>query len=199
MHCSLGSSSCSNVVYSEYRVLTGTMNFSKTCAHWYFITGYLEDNSTAGSLSSWIDDTLITASNWLKRFLKFILTYLVPTWKIHFLVLLTCSTMKLHHRIYKMTLCPNVNFNVEVHNEDYHYSHLMAGLNRRYLLFTKNSCMSIPWFLCMGCHPYLSPLLWQKPTGRTYAIFSEWLITVITIQRTGLSTARYISSIVCNN
>jgi hypothetical protein len=57
-------------------------------------------------------------------------------------------------------MVPNVNFNVKIHNEDYHYSHLMAG-------FIKTSDnTSLP--LALVNNSNLEPLLFSDlfPDGK---------------------------------
>ena len=67
IHCSLGRNSGHNSIYTEYRTLTGTMNFSKNMRSLILYSGmlgaYLEENS---SDNSWLDDTIIKAADWLK-------------------------------------------------------------------------------------------------------------------------------------
>lgn len=141
MHCSLGRSSGSAAVYSEYRTLTGTMNFSKNMRSLTLYSGmlgaYLEDGSASNSANYWIDDTLVAAANWLKQHNPFLKSYSClldspgsaranPFPSASHLPDDDSAPPYLADDI----VVPNVNFNVEVHDEDYHYSHLMAGFVR---------------------------------------------------------------------
>jgi hypothetical protein len=135
IHCSLGRNSGNSSIYTEYRTLTGTMNFSKNMRSLILYSGmlgaYLEENP---SDNSWLDNTLIEAANWLKQNNPFLKSY-------SHLLNLPGSQManpfpSASHLPNDDTappylpndiVVPNVNFNVEIHDEDYHYTHLMAG------------------------------------------------------------------------
>lgn len=138
IHCSLGRNSGLSSIYTEYRTLTGTMNFSKNMRSLILYSGmlgaYLEDNS---SDSSWIDNTLIGAADWLKQNNPFLKNY------SHLLDHPGSQTANPFPSAFHLPddvsappylpndiVVPNVNFNVEIHDEDYHYSHLMAGFVR---------------------------------------------------------------------
>jgi DNA replication protein DnaC len=141
MHCSLGRSLGNNSIYTEYKALTGTMNFSKNMRSLILYSGmvgaYLEDNSVENSNNFWLDSTLITAANWLKQNNPFLKHY------SRLLDLPGSDTANPFPSAFHLSdddtappflsndiVVPNVNFNVEIHNEDYHYSHLMAGFVR---------------------------------------------------------------------
>ena len=68
IYCSLSRNSESSSIYSEYRILTGTMNFSKNMRslilYSEMLDAYLNENT---SDNSWLDNTIITAANWLKQ------------------------------------------------------------------------------------------------------------------------------------
>ena len=135
IHCSLGRNSGNSSIYTEYRTLTGTMNFSKNMRSLVLYSGmlgaYLEENP---SDNSWLDNTLIEAANWLKQNNPFLKNY------SHLLNLPGSQTANPFPSAFHLPnddsappylpndiVVPNVNFNVEIHNEDYHYTHLMAG------------------------------------------------------------------------
>jgi hypothetical protein len=135
IHCSLGRNSGYSSVYTEYRTLTGTMNFSKNMRSLILYSGmvgaYLEENP---SNNSWLDDTLIKAADWLKQNNPFLKNY------SQLLDSPSSQTANPFPSAYHLPddnsappylpndiVVPNVNFNVEIHNEDYHYTHLMAG------------------------------------------------------------------------
>ena len=139
MHCSLGRSSGQSAIYTEYRTLTGTMNLSKNMRSLILYSGmlgaYLEDNSSTDN--SWLDNTIIEAANWLKQHNPFLKNYsrlldspdsqmANPFPSAFHLPDDDSAPSYLPNDI----VVPNVNFNVEIHNEDYHYSHLMAGFVR---------------------------------------------------------------------
>lgn len=138
IHCSLGRNSGLSSIYTEYRTLTGTMNFSKNMRSLILYSGmlgaYLEDGS---SDNSWLDNTVIEAANWLKQNNPYLKNY------SRLLDLPGSSTANPFPSAFHLPddntappyladdiVVPNVNFNVEIHNEDYHYSHLMAGFVR---------------------------------------------------------------------
>ena len=136
IHCSLGRNSGNSSVYTEYRTLTGTMNFSKNMRSLILYSGmlgaYLEEDSSNDN--SWIDNTLITAANWLKQNNPYLKNYsrlldqpgsqtANPFPSASHLPNDSTAPPYLPNDI----VVPNINFNVEIHNEDYHYSHLMAG------------------------------------------------------------------------
>ena len=131
IHCSLGRNSGLSSIYTEYRTLSGTMNFSKNMRSLILYSGmlgaYLEDNS---SDNSWIDNTLIEAANWLKQNNPFLKNY------SRLLDLPGSQTANPFPSAFHLSdddsappylpndiVVPNINFNVEIHNEDYHYSH----------------------------------------------------------------------------
>ncbi len=135
IHCSLGRNSGHSSIYTEYRTLTGTMNFSKNMRSLILYSGmlgaYLEENP---SDKSWLDNTLINAADWLKQNNPFLKSY------SHLLDLPGSQTANpfpsAHHLpnddsappyLPNDIVVPNINFNVEIHDEDYHYTHLMAG------------------------------------------------------------------------
>jgi hypothetical protein len=140
MHCSLGRNSNYSTIYSEYKTLTGTMNFSKNMRSLILYSGmvgaYLEDNDSISD-TSWLNDTLIAVADWLKLYNPFLKNY------SRLLNLPDSNTANLFPSAFHLPddtsappflpndiIVPNVNFNVEIHNEDYHYSHLMAGFIR---------------------------------------------------------------------
>jgi hypothetical protein len=135
VHCSLGRNSGNSSIYTEYRTLSGTMNLSKNMRSLILYSGmlgaYLEENP---SDNSWLDNTLINAANWLKQNNPFLKKY------SHLLDFPGSQTANPFPSAYHLSddssappylpndiVVPNVNFNVEIHDEDYHYTHLMAG------------------------------------------------------------------------
>src|SRR5688572_348849 len=122
IHCSLGRSSGLSSIYTEYRTLTGTMNFSKNMRSLILYSGmlgaYLEDNS---SDNSWLDNTAIEAANWLKQNNPYLKNY------SRLLDLLSSSTASPFPSAFHLPddntappyldndiVVPNVNFNVEI-------------------------------------------------------------------------------------
>src|SRR4051794_31795830 len=135
IHCSLSRNSGSSSIYSEYRTLTGTMNFSKNMRslilYFGMLDAYLDENT---SDNSWLDNTIITAADWLKQNNPFLKSY------SRLLNSPDSQTANSFPSAYHLSddisaplylpndiVVPNVNFNVEIHDEDYHYTHLMAG------------------------------------------------------------------------
>ena len=141
MHCSLGRNSANSAIYSEYRTLTGTMNFSKNMRALTLYSGmigaYLENDIESNSNNNWLDNTLVTAANWLKLHNPFLKSYSQ-------LLDLPGSEManpfpRASHIsdddsappfLQNDIIVPTSNFNLEIHNEDFHYTHLMAGFLR---------------------------------------------------------------------
>ena len=79
IHCSLGRNSGHSAIYTEYKTLTGTMNFSKNMRSLILYSGmigaYLEDNTITNSHNFWLNDTLINAANWLKQYNPYLKNY----------------------------------------------------------------------------------------------------------------------------
>jgi hypothetical protein len=136
MHCSLGRNSANSAIYSEYKTLTGTMNFSKNMRSLLLYSGmvgaYLEDDTNPNN--NWLDNTLVVAANWLKLHNPFLKPY------SRLLDLPGTNTANPFPRAFHIPdddsappflhndiIVPNANFNIEIHNEDFHYTHLMAG------------------------------------------------------------------------
>src|ERR1044071_5978739 len=141
IHCSLDRNSDHSAMYTEYKTLTRTMNFSKNmCSlilYFGMIGAYLEDNPTTTTYNSWLNDTLIEAANWLKQHNPFLKNYSClldssdsntanPFPRASHLSDDDSASPFLPNDI----IISNTNFNVKIHNEDYHYSHLMAGFVR---------------------------------------------------------------------
>ena len=141
MHCSLGKNSANSAIYSEYRTLTGTMNFSKNMRALTLYSGmigaYLENDIESNSNNNWLDNTLVTAANWLKLHNPFLKSYSQ-------LLDLPGSEManpfpRASHIsdddsappfLQNDIIVPTSNFNLEIHNEDFHYTHLMADFTQ---------------------------------------------------------------------
>jgi len=149
LHCSLGRRPNSNP-YSEYRSLTGAMNYSRNIrAHALYsgiLGAFLEPNEGNGvnnnrSESSTHDETIQRAAAWLAQNNP----YLRPFANI------LSSTEHPNHQILndpfprarhiqsdttapfvntREIVVPNYDFPSEVHNEDFHYTRLMAGFVR---------------------------------------------------------------------
>ncbi len=139
IHYSLGRNSESSSIYIEYRTLIGIMNFSKNM--WSLILysrmlgAYLDDKNSSDNF--WIDNTLIEAANWLKQNNPFLKNY------SHLLDSPDSQIANPFPSTFHLSddnsappylpndiIVPNINFNVEIHNEDYHYSHLIVGFVR---------------------------------------------------------------------
>src|SRR6266542_4708779 len=77
IYCSLGRNSGSSSIYTEYRTLIGTMNFSKNMRslilYSKMLDAYLDDKNSSDN--SWINNTLIEAANWLKQNNPFLKNY----------------------------------------------------------------------------------------------------------------------------
>ena len=96
---------------------------------------YLDDNNSSDN--SWIYNILIEAANQLKQNNPFLKNY------FHLLDFPSSQTANPFPNTFHLSdnnsvspylpndiIIPNVNFNVEIHNEDYYYFHLMIGFVR---------------------------------------------------------------------
>ena len=171
LHCSLGRNVDGNK-FTEYRTLAGDMNFSKNMRALKLYSGmlgaFLVNPKNLNEDYSWLTPDLAAAAHWLKQHNK----YLNP-----FSHLVTASSLLTKTRSEPFpTAChassdtrappfqereivvPFTDFPAEIHNEDFHYTHLMAG-------FVRTSNTSLP--LTFN-DPHLEPLMFPDifPDGR---------------------------------
>jgi len=142
LHCSLGRNLDANR-YTEYRTLVGDMEFSKNMRALKLYSGILgafltnPENQNNNENLSWLTPQLCTAAHWLKQHNK----YLSP-----FSRLISTSSLlsETHYDPFPTAMhlpsdtnappfqegdiiLSSADFPTEVHNEDFHYTHLMAG------------------------------------------------------------------------
>jgi hypothetical protein len=139
LHCSFGRNSNSNS-YSEYRSIVGTMgysvNFRALALYSGIIGAYLQPlNPNHIPNETIFDDTLLQAASWLSVRNPYLHNY---TNIIHqrYNTRITDPFLTATHIPNDDTappvnqrdiIVPNINLPSEVHNEDFHYSRLMAG------------------------------------------------------------------------
>jgi hypothetical protein len=173
LHCSLGRNSGANK-YTEYRALAGDMGFSKNMRALKLYSGILgaflaNPESNNNENFSWLTPELCTAAHWLKQHNK----YLKPYSRL-------LSTTSLFTETYRdpfpaATHLPNdtnappfqqgdiilssTDFPTEVHDEDFHYTHLMAG-------FVQTETTTLPLsFDSPDLEPLLFPDLFPDGNG----------------------------------
>ena len=142
LHCSLGRNLGANT-YTEYRTLAGDMEFSKNMRALKLYSGILgafltnPENQNNNDNLSWLTPDLCAAAHWLKQHNK----YLKPFSRL----LSASSILTENHQdpfptathLSSDTSAPpfqegdivlsSADFPTEIHNEDFHYTHLMAG------------------------------------------------------------------------
>jgi hypothetical protein len=183
LHCSLGRNLGVNK-YTEYRSLSGDMGFSKNMRALKLYSGILgafltnpETNNDHGNENfSWLTPELCTAAHWLKQHNK----YLKPFSRL----LSTTSLLTETYRDPFPTaahlptdtnappfqqgdiILSSTDFSTEVHNEDFHYTHLMAGFVQ-----TQNTTLPLAFD-----NPDLEPLLFPDlfPDGNGH--FSDQIM-----------------------
>ncbi|PKY55820.1 hypothetical protein RhiirA4_475561 [Rhizophagus irregularis] len=143
LHCSLGRNPNSNP-YSQYRSLTGTMNYSRNIRAHALYSGTLgaflesnEDNNDVGTFDH--DETLRRAAAWLAEnnpYLRPFTNLLTSDDEPHTLhdpfprarhLLNDTDAPPVNSRD---IVVPNYDFPSEVYDEDFHYSRLIAGFVR---------------------------------------------------------------------
>src|SRR3989337_1578173 len=174
LHCSLERNSGSNSSYSEYRSILGTMGYStnfRALALYSGIMGaYLQPlNPTYVSNEQIIDENLLQAARWLSSHNSYLKNYTNIIHQRHNTTMsnpfLTATHIPNddtapptnHHDI----IVPTTNLPNEVHDEDFHYSRLMAGFVQN----DNNNSLPISIY-----DPNLEPLLFPHlfPDGKGY-------------------------------
>jgi len=142
VHCSLGRSLSGNP-YSEYRTLAGDMTFSKNMRALTLYSGMLgamlEEPSTQNNLS-WLTPQLLTAANWLKQNNRYIKPFAQLLLNPSSISAASSGPFPTATHIQSDVSAPafqerniiisTADFSPEIHNEDFHYVHLMAGFVR---------------------------------------------------------------------
>src|SRR5439155_24637590 len=136
MHCTLGRNSGDNI-YTEYRILSGTMKFSKNFRSLTLYSGmegaFLIDCDSERDNNSWIDRNLMKAANWLKQHNPYIRPYssLISSNLNRSDPFPTAMHSIEDENVPRLQtgdiVVSPLDFPTEVHDEDSHYSRLMAG------------------------------------------------------------------------
>ncbi|RHZ83522.1 hypothetical protein Glove_91g66 [Diversispora epigaea] len=153
--------------------IDGSFGYSKNLHALALYTGTIGALLENNNIQSWYHPTLLTAASWLHQNNDFFKTYdhfynhgnidgpplIFPTARI-------LSTSENNIRSITQTnlyptdiIVPNTNFNSEIHNEDYRFSHLMAG----YLIDNNDTTLPISF-----SDPNIEPLLFPDlfPLGQ---------------------------------
>jgi PIF1-like helicase/Helitron helicase-like domain at N-terminus len=142
LHCSLGRNLDANR-YTEYRTLEGDMQFSKNMRALKLYSGILgafltnPENQNNNNNLSWLTPQLCTAARWLKHHNKYLRPYSRLISASSLLSETYQDTFPTAMHLPSDTNAPpfqegdiilsSADFSTEVHNEDFHYTHLMAG------------------------------------------------------------------------
>jgi len=140
LHCSLGRNSGNNP-FSEYRILTGDMRFSKNMRALQLYSGSMGAFMTADNLqrsdNAWCTRELQLAAEWLKLHNCYIRPYAellvtpnnILTYPSRPFPFAEHSNLSPDiPPVYENSVVlPNLDFSIEIHNEDFHYTRLMAG------------------------------------------------------------------------
>ena len=174
LSCSLGRTPNSNA-YTNYRHLTGTFNYSKNINALALYSGsigaILSNNNQS---NSWYHPSLENAATWLRNNNPYFKPYQTSvnrgTWDGPPVIFPTARSSELfqdqEQPIFNINTRPSAvvlppyDFDTEVHNEDYHYSRLMAG----FLTDPNNKELPIP-FYDKNIEPLLFPDLFPYGKG----------------------------------
>jgi len=139
LHCSLGRNSGDNS-FSGYRILTGDMRFSKNMRALQLYSGsmgaFVSADNPQATDNTWCTKELQSAAEWLKIHNCYIRPYAeilatpnnmlnYPSRPFPFAEHSNASTIPIVYE--NSVILPNLDFPTEIHNEDFHYTHLMAG------------------------------------------------------------------------
>jgi len=178
LHCSLGRSPGSSS-YSEYRSIVGTMGYSINYRALSLYSGtmgaYLQQSNTNHISNEEIfDDTLLQASNWLslnnpylRNFTNTLRQRSLRRGTGPFPIAIHIPNDDTAPPINQRDIIiPTTNLPDEVHNEDFHYSRLMAGFVRD----DNNNSLPISIY-----DPNLEPLLFPHlfPDGKGHFHFMK--------------------------
>jgi hypothetical protein len=170
LHCSLGRSANGNP-YSEYRKLIGDMRFSRNMRALKLYSGIVGAFLSTNEEETWLTPNLLAAARWLSQHN----CYIKPL--AQYLSSLSANSQPFptaHHNPDDVRappfqerdlVVPNGDFSTEIHDEDFHYTHLMAG-------FVKNSNgTTLPLsFNDPELEPLLFPDLFPDGKGHYYEL-----------------------------
>src|SRR5581483_11713370 len=140
LSCSLGRVPNSNA-YTNYRHLTGTFNYSKNVNALALYSGSIGALLSNNQSNSWYHPSLDIAATWLRNNNPYFKPYQTlanrGTWDGPPVIFPTASpsdfSQNQEQPIFNINsrpsavILPPYDFDTEIHNEDYHYSRLMAG------------------------------------------------------------------------
>jgi len=174
LHCSLGRTTGANP-FSEYRILSGDMRFSKNMRALKLYSGSIGAflPSQNESEVSWCTNGLQVAAQWLKAHNCYIRPYAemlttpqnIPSNLTQPFPTATYSNYTPQNSSANENgiIIQNLNFLPEIHNEDFHYTHLMAGFIK-----TSNSTTLPLSFNDPELEPLLFPDLFPDGHGHFY-------------------------------
>ena len=179
LSCSLGRTPNSNA-YSNYRHLTGTFSYSKNINALALYSGTIGAILNNNHSNSWYHPSLDNAATWLRDHNPYFKPYNTlinhGTWDGPPVIFPTASPSDISQNqeqpIFDINsrpsavIVPAYDFDTEIHNEDYHYSRLMAG----FLTDPNNKELPIP-FYDKNIEPLLFPDLF--PYGKGFYIYDE--------------------------
>ncbi|GBC04726.1 hypothetical protein RclHR1_05830004 [Rhizophagus clarus] len=176
LNCSLGRTPNSNA-YSNYRHLTGTLTYSKNINALALYSGTIGAILNNNYSNSWYHPSLDNAATWLRDHNPYFEPYKAlinrGSWDGPPVIFPVALSSNLSHSqeqpIFNINsrptaiVLPHYDFDTEIHNEDYHYSRLMAG----FLTDPNNKELPIP-FYDKNIEPLLFPDLF--PYGKGFYI-----------------------------
>src|SRR2546430_1809906 len=138
--CSLGRIPNSNA-YTNYRHLTGTFSYSKNINALALYSGTVGAILSNNHTNSWYHPSLDNAATWLRNHNPYFRPYQTlinrGTWDQSPIIFPTATPSDISQNqeqpIFNINsrptavILPPYDFDTEIHNEDYHYSRLMAG------------------------------------------------------------------------
>ena len=139
LHSSLGRTPGVNP-FNEYRSIVGTMNYSKNIRSFTLYSGilgaFLESSENLNSENRWFHPTLINGSNWLKNNNPYLRSYSMhlennnQSLNSPFPIAIHSQEENIPTIRQSEIVVPNYDFDIEIHNEDANFNHLMAGFAR---------------------------------------------------------------------
>jgi hypothetical protein len=173
LSCSLGRASNTNV-YTNYCHLTGTFKYSKNINALALYSGTVGAILNNNQSNSWYHSSLDNAAIWLQNHNPYFKPYQTlvnrGTWSGPPIIFPTASPSNISQDqiqpIFDINsrpsaiILPPYNFDTEIHNEDFHYSRLMAG----FLIDSNNKELPIP-FYDKNIEPLLFPDLFPYGKG----------------------------------
>src|SRR5205085_7073822 len=166
--------------YTNYRHLTGTFKYSKNINALALYSGTIGAILSNNNSNSWYHPSLNDAAIWLRNYNPYFKPYQTSvnrgTWDGPPVIFPTASPSELfqdqEQPIFNINsrpsavVLPPYDFDTEIHDEDYHYSRLMAG----FLTDPNNKELPIP-FYDKNIEPLLFPDLF--PYGKGFYITNE--------------------------